>query len=314
MVWKSVINNGSIRAQQKHLFQNSVFRNKAQFQTQKEEVTQDQTQNQSNPNNQKDYVSESAYTHFGFKSIPESSKEKLVGNVFSSVATKYDIMNDAMSGGIHRIWKDHFIRTMNPLPGTKLIDMAGGTGDITARFLNYTKQKYSDDTSTVHMVDINPEMLEEGKKRFENTEWYRNNQIKFDIGNAEDLNFIEDETYDVYTIAFGIRNCTHVDKVVKEAYRVLKRGGCFMCLEFGKVNNPIISEVYDFFSFKVIPDIGGLIANDRDSYKYLVESIRKFPDQETFSGIIKDAGFVSFGKGYEDLTFGVASIHTGYKL
>ncbi|PVV04315.1 hypothetical protein BB560_001187 [Smittium megazygosporum] len=254
------------------------------------------------------------YTHFGFHDVPENKKESLVGNVFSSVAGKYDIMNDAMSMGIHRLWKDHFIRQMAPLPGTKLLDMAGGSGDIAERFLNYTKTKHNDNTSSVHLVDINPDMLNEGKKRFSTSEFLSAGQIKFDLGNAENLDFIPDNTYDTYSIAFGIRNCTHVDKVVKEAYRVLKPGGRFMCLEFSKVDTPIISEIYDTFSFKVIPEIGQLIANDREAYLYLVESIRKFPSQEQFAEIIRDAGFTTINSGYENLTFGVAAIHSGYKL
>ncbi|OMJ28561.1 2-methoxy-6-polyprenyl-1,4-benzoquinol methylase, mitochondrial [Smittium culicis] len=254
------------------------------------------------------------FTHFGFETVPEQSKEKLVGNVFSNVAKKYDIMNDAMSGGIHRLWKDHFIRKMAPLPGTKLLDVAGGTGDIAERFLNFTSQKYNDTSSSVHLVDINPDMLNEGKSRFSGSSWEKNDQINFSLGNAEDLSFIPDNSYDVYTIAFGIRNCTHIDRVVKEAHRVLKKGGCFMCLEFSKVNNPIISEIYDIFSFKLIPEIGQLLANDRESYKYLVESIRKFPDQESFANIIREAGFFVSNPGYENLSFGVASIHIGYKL
>ncbi|OMH83460.1 2-methoxy-6-polyprenyl-1,4-benzoquinol methylase, mitochondrial [Zancudomyces culisetae] len=186
-------------------------------------------------------ISEST-THFGFTTVQENMKEKLVAKVFSGVASKYDLMNDAMSAGIHRLWKDYFIRKMAPQPGTKLIDVAGGTGDIAYRFLNYTSNICNDNTSTVHLVDINADMLGEGQKRFENTHWMKNNQIKFNVGNGEDLNFIEDNTYDAYTISFGIRNCTHVDRVVKEAYRVLKPGGVFMCLEFSKVNYPVLSE------------------------------------------------------------------------
>ncbi|PVU88170.1 hypothetical protein BB561_005986 [Smittium simulii] len=262
-------------------------------------------------NTQQDNVK---YTHFGFQNIPETYKEKLVKNVFSNVASKYDVMNDVMSAGIHRLWKDHFIRKMAPVPGTRLLDMAGGTGDIAERFLDYTKRKHNDTTSKVHLVDINPEMLEEGKKRFMGSQFYSNDQIKFGLGNAENLDFIEPNTYDVYTIAFGIRNCTHIDAVVREAYRVLKPGGCFMCLEFSKVDTPFISELYNVFSFNIIPELGRLIANDGDSYKYLVESIRKFPSQEDFASIIRDSGFTTFGSGYENLSFGIAAIHTGYKL
>ncbi|KAJ8657245.1 hypothetical protein O0I10_007061 [Lichtheimia ornata] len=253
-------------------------------------------------------------THFGFRNVPEEQKESLVHQVFANVAGNYDVMNDAMSLGIHRIWKDQFIRSMAPGPGTKLLDVAGGTGDIAMRFLDYCKNIHRDNTSHVTMVDINPHMLEEGKKRFASSPYATTNQTEFMVQNAEKLENIPDESMDVYTIAFGIRNCTHVDRVVKEAYRVLKPGGRFMCLEFSQVDNPLISKVYDIYSFDVIPVLGQVIAKDRDSYQYLVESIRKFPPQEEFAQIIRDAGFSTVGKGYEDLTFGVAAIHSGYKI
>ncbi|KAI8144172.1 UbiE/COQ5 methyltransferase [Fennellomyces sp. T-0311] len=257
---------------------------------------------------------ESKTTHFGFRDVPEEQKESLVRQVFANVAGNYDVMNDAMSLGIHRIWKDQFIRSMAPGPGTKLLDVAGGTGDIALRFLDYCKNIHKDSTASVTMVDINPHMLEEGKKRFAKTPYANTNQANFYVQNAENLTEIPDESMDVYTIAFGIRNCTHVDRVVKEAYRVLKPGGRFMCLEFSRVDNPVIGKFYDLYSFDVIPVLGQVIAQDRDSYQYLVESIRKFPPQEEFAQIIRDAGFSTIGKGYEDLTFGVAAIHSGFKI
>ncbi|KAI9283319.1 UbiE/COQ5 methyltransferase [Sporodiniella umbellata] len=253
-------------------------------------------------------------THFGFTDVAEEDKESLVHKVFANVAGKYDVMNDAMSLGIHRIWKDEFIRSMAPGPGTKLLDVAGGTGDIALRFLDYCKNVHRDNTATVKLVDINPHMLGEGEKRFKTTAYAHTNQASFLVQNAENLTDIPDESVDVYTIAFGIRNCTHVDRVVKEAYRVLKKGGRFMCLEFSKVDNPLIGKVYDFYSFDVIPALGEVIAGDRASYQYLVESIRKFYTQEEFAQIIREAGFKTIGNGYEDLTFGVAAIHSGFKI
>ncbi|KAJ1921704.1 2-hexaprenyl-6-methoxy-1,4-benzoquinone methyltransferase [Mycoemilia scoparia] len=223
-------------------------------------------------------------------------------------------MNDAMSAGIHRLWKDTFIRRMSPPPGTKLLDVAGGTGDIAYRFLNFQDQINDDSTSSVHLVDINPQMLEQGKIRFANSQWNLDNRLSFGIGNAEKLETIESNSVDFYTIAFGIRNCTNPQKVIDEAYRVLKPGGRFMCLEFSKVDNPLIGAAYDIFSFKIIPELGQLIANDRESYQYLVESIRQFPDQKTFASMIRKAGFATVGDGYENLTFGVAAIHSGYKV
>ncbi|KAK9692975.1 2-hexaprenyl-6-methoxy-1,4-benzoquinone methyltransferase [Basidiobolus ranarum] len=252
-------------------------------------------------------------THFGFKDVPESQKETLVGKVFANVASKYDVMNDAMSAGIHRVWKAHFIEQMSPDAGTKLLDVAGGTGDIALRFLDYCRDKNKDHTAHVTVLDINPEMLKHGRQRFGMTNYFNTPQVKFMEANAEDLSEIPDNTYDVYTIAFGIRNCTHVDQVLKEAYRVLKPGGRFMCLEFSKVENPLLAKAYDVYSFEVIPRLGEAIANDRESYQYLVESIRKFPDQDTFAKMIKEAGFATLGKGYENLTFGIAAIHTGVK-
>ncbi|KAF0431529.1 ubiquinone/menaquinone [Gigaspora margarita] len=255
-----------------------------------------------------------AETNFGFKYVPESMKEKLVGQVFTNVASKYDVMNDAMSLGIHRLWKDYFIRTMAPGPGTKLLDVAGGTGDIAMGFLNYCKEIHGDTSAQVTLLDINPKMLDVGRERFNKTPYNQTSQIQFEIGNAENLSTISSNSFDVYTIAFGIRNCTHIDRVLSEAYRVLRPGGRFMCLEFGKVQNPIISSIYNLYSFQIIPVLGQVIAADRDSYQYLVESIQRFPSQDKFTEMIKDTGFTVIDKGWEDLTFGISAIHSGFKL
>ncbi|KAJ1561161.1 2-hexaprenyl-6-methoxy-1,4-benzoquinone methyltransferase [Nowakowskiella sp. JEL0078] len=258
-------------------------------------------------------------THFGFKTIPEELKETLVGQVFGSVAKNYDVMNDFMSMGIHRLWKDHFINSLAPSRDTKLLDVAGGTGDIAFRFLDNVKKNYgSIHDAQVTVVDINPSMLEVGRERAIKGGYVGISEefpkIEFLEGNAENLADIQSESVDAYTIAFGIRNCTHVDKVISEAYRVLKPGGRFMCLEFSKVENPVINKIYETYSFDVIPTIGQVVANDRDSYQYLVESIRKFPPQAEFAQMIRDAGFTVVGKGWEDQSFGIAAIHTGYKL
>ncbi|KAJ1965488.1 hypothetical protein IWQ62_002657 [Dispira parvispora] len=258
--------------------------------------------------------SQSSYTHFGYREVPETDKERLVGRVFSNVASKYDIMNDVMSAGIHRVWKDQFIRRLAPTPGTRLLDVAGGTGDIALRFLNYCQNVHQDTTSQVHLVDINPDMVNEGRRRFKNSAYELRSQVSFEVGNAEDLSTVASNSMDAYTIAFGIRNCTHVDRVVQEAYRVLKPGGRFMCLEFSHVENPLLAQVYDTYSFEVIPAMGQIVAADRDSYQYLVESIRRFPKQEDFAAMIRAAGFYTVGKGFENLTFGVAAIHSGFKL
>ncbi|KAJ1799389.1 hypothetical protein LPJ59_001866 [Coemansia sp. RSA 2399] len=258
--------------------------------------------------------SEDQTTHFGFKTVPKQMKESLVRNVFSNVASKYDLMNDAMSGGVHRLWKDHFIRKMAPAPGAKLLDVAGGTGDIAQRFLQYQDAVNGDAASSVHLVDINPEMLQEGERRFAGSRWANESRVSFTVGNAENLDFVADDSFDVYTISFGIRNCTNPDRVVSEAFRVLKPGGRFMCLEFSRVSNPVLAALYDAHSFHVIPALGELLANDRQSYEYLVESIRRFPPQDAFAQIIRDAGFTTIGEGYENLTFGTVAIHSGYKF
>jgi len=263
-------------------------------------------------------------THFGFKTVPEQQKESLVKNVFDSVASSYDLMNDAMSLGIHRLWKDEFVGLLKP--GAKgpqrCIDVAGGTGDIALRMLDHARERYADRETTVDVVDINGEMLKEGYKRFKKTMYHNTPQIAFQEANAQALSpeRFSDNTYDLYTIAFGIRNCTSVPDVLKEAYRVLKPGGTFACLEFSRVNNPLLSTAYDQYSFSIIPLLGTILAGDRASYQYLVESIRKFPPQPEFAQMIADAGFATGGmfegKGgaWRDLTFGVAAIHTGVKV
>ncbi|KAH9259840.1 hypothetical protein BASA82_001223, partial [Batrachochytrium salamandrivorans] len=239
-----------------------------------------------------------------------------VGQVFRNVAGKYDIMNDVMSGGVHRLWKDHFINSLSPSPTTKLLDVAGGTGDIAFRFLENIKRRHGGiGEAQVTVMDINPAMLQVGRERAIKFGFPADSpHISFQEANAENLDMIPDSSVDAYTIAFGIRNCTHIDKVVSEAYRVLKPGGRFMCLEFSSVQNPVVRSVYDLYSFQMIPLLGELVANDRASYEYLVESIRKFPSQIEFAKMIQQTGFTVVGQGWEDLTFGVAAIHSGFKL
>lgn len=242
-------------------------------------------------------------TFFGFKEVEKSDKAKLVGEVFSSVASKYDVMNDAMSLGIHRLWKDRMIAELNPREGSKLLDVAGGTGDIAFRFL-----KKAEDSS-VTICDINPDMLGEGKKRAIDKNIL--NGIEWVCGDAEKLP-MEDSSFDYYTIAFGIRNVTNIENALAEAYRVLRPGGRFLCLEFSHVDNPILGKIYDVFSFKLIPQIGKVVAKDEDSYRYLVESIRKFPTQEAFAVMIKRAGFENVE--YTDLSGGIVALHSGWKV
>ncbi|KAJ9631829.1 2-hexaprenyl-6-methoxy-1,4-benzoquinone methyltransferase [Taxawa tesnikishii (nom. ined.)] len=271
-------------------------------------------------------------THFGFQTIPDSLKESKVGQVFSSVASSYDTMNDLMSMGIHRLWKDHFVRSLNPgstssfshsagsVPqkqGWTILDIAGGTGDIAFRMLDHATNINNDTATKVIISDINPDMLAEGRKRAAQTEYAGTGRLSFVEANAENLHMIPDNSIDLYTVSFGIRNFTHKDVALREAFRVLKPGGVFACLEFSKVNNPLFDAIYKRWSFSAIPLIGQVVAGDRDSYQYLVESIEKFPSQEAWRDMIRQAGFLipkgPDGEGYENLTNGIAAIHKGIK-
>jgi 2-methoxy-6-polyprenyl-1,4-benzoquinol methylase len=310
-------------------------------------------------------------THFGFRDVAEEEKESLVGGVFSSVASSYDLMNDAMSLGIHRLWKDRFVSQLDPRGGINCLDVAGGTGDIARRILDHARTKYNDRQIKVTILDINAKMLRAGQKSMAQTMYWNTAQLAFQLGNAEDLasstppDFegqlskatppkssalprnspampalptvpIADNSVDLYTIAFGIRNCTHVDQVLREAHRVLKPGGIFACLEFGKVSLPILADIYRGYSFNVIPSLGQILAGDRASYQYLVESIERFPTQPNFARMMKSAGFYLPGSpeasqwglhslggstgraededvqgAWEDQTFGIATIWQG---
>jgi 2-methoxy-6-polyprenyl-1,4-benzoquinol methylase len=246
-------------------------------------------------------------------------------------ASSYDRMNDLMSLGIHRLWKDHFVHSLNPgfsaLPssssqtsstlssGYKILDIAGGTGDIAFRLLHHAHTISNSPSTTVTISDINSSMLAEGKKRSLSTPWAHSPSLDFLLANAEDLRAagVADNSIDLYTVAFGIRNFTDKNAALREAYRVLKPGGVFACLEFSKVQNPIFDAVYKRWSFGAIPLIGQLVAGDRASYQYLVESIERFPGQEEFRDMIVEAGFVVPGRGWEDLSGGIAAIHKGVK-
>jgi len=255
--------------------------------------------NQNSTNNQ---------THFGFQTIDANQKSSLVGQVFSSVASKYDLMNDFMSAGMHRIWKDRMVREIKFIPtqSYKTIDVAGGTGDIAFRILK--KARLENAKIEMEIVDINAQMLEVGKGRAIDNNLFQN--LNFNCQDGENLPY-QDASFDYYTIAFGIRNFTNIQAGLNEAFRVLKAGGKFICLEFSQVNNLALAKIYDFYSFKAIPKIGKLVAGDEASYQYLVESIRKFPNQANFQKMIEKAGFrdVSF----QSLNFGVVAIHTGFK-
>ncbi|VEU23015.1 DEKNAAC104165 [Brettanomyces naardenensis] len=263
---------------------------------------------------------ETKYADFGYRKVPEEEKEKLVHGVFSSVASKYDEMNDAMSLGIHRLWKKYLIEKLdcgmrpNAAEPLQFLDVAGGTGDIAFGLLDHAREKFGDNVSKMTVADINADMLKEGERRCLATPYANSPRINFIVQNGEKLEAIPDNSVDVYTVAFGIRNFTNIQAGLDAAYRVLKPGGIFACLEFSQVQDPVLDYIYQLYSFSCLPMMGQFIADDRESYQYLVESIRKFPNQEKFAGMVRKAGFYVPGKGYDNLTFGVAAIHVGVKL
>ena len=237
---------------------------------------------------------------FGYEEVSPEEKTEKVGAVFSSVAKKYDVMNDAMSAGMHRLWKDKFVRRVKPQPGEQILDMAGGTGDIAFRMAEHG--------ATITVSDINQDMLDVGIERamergLDDLVWSRQN--------AEVLTF-PDRFFDAYTIAFGIRNVTRIDHALAEAHRVLKHGGRFFCLEFSTTEWPGFKEVYDAYSHKLVPKIGQAIAGDADSYRYLIESIRRFPTMPEFEAMIRQAGFVN--TRVEPILGGLVAIHSGWKI
>jgi len=247
-------------------------------------------------------------TQFGEKTVTPEEKTSLVHGVFDNVANKYDIMNDLMSGGLHRIWKDRFIREIRPRPGLKYLDVAGGTGDIAFRIKQKLETGNSELETQITLCDLTHNMLEVGRDRATDKGWL--NDFEWVTGNAEDLPF-PDNHFDVYTISFGLRNVTHIDKALKEAHRVLKPGGRFFCLEFSQIPTPLLAKLYDLYSFNIIPKIGEIVAKDRDSYQYLVESIRRFPKQKELVKRLTTAGFKK--AAYSNLNFGIVAIHRGLK-
>jgi len=242
-------------------------------------------------------------THFGNETIPEAEKAGRVHGVFSSVASRYDVMNDVMSAGIHRLWKDAMMDWLAPRAGQRLLDVAGGTGDIAFRFLARAPE------ASAVVCDMTADMLEAGRKRAEAESF--GHRLDWVVGDAMALPF-DANSFDVYTISFGIRNVTRPQEALAEAFRVLNPGGRLMVLEFSQLPNPAMQWAYDRYSYNVIPAMGQAIAGDRESYQYLVESIRKFPDQDTFAGMIRDAGFEQVK--YRNLSLGIAALHSGWKI
>lgn len=277
-------------------------------------------------------------THFGFQTVTEGEKRERVAHVFTSVAESYDRMNDVMSFGLHRVWKDHFVASLNPgfycssslVAPQRILDVAGGTGDIAFRLLRTAHVANRNPDVHVTITDINPAMLAAGRQRSLALPAAQQAALTFAEANAEDLTRtrplstthaepaggIPDDSVDLYTVAFGIRNFSNMAAALREAYRVLRPGGVFACMEFSPRADgygALFAAAYQRWSFSAIPLLGQLVAGDRDSYQYLVESIARFPDQPTFRSMIEDAGFLVAGKGYEDLTGGVVAIHKGLK-
>jgi demethylmenaquinone methyltransferase/2-methoxy-6-polyprenyl-1,4-benzoquinol methylase len=238
--------------------------------------------------------------NFGDELVSPDEKTRRVGKVFSSVARRYDVMNDLMSGGMHRLWKDRFAARVKPRPGEEILDMAGGTGDVAFRMAHRGAR--------VTVADINADMLEVGKERARR-EGLSN--LNWKVENAESLSFA-DARFDAYTIVFGIRNVTDIPAALREAYRVLKRGGRFFCMEFSSSDWPGFSNLYDAYSSNVIPKVGKWVADDEESYRYLVESIRRFPKPSAFKAIVGEAGFVRAAA--EPMLGGLVTIHSGWKI
>jgi demethylmenaquinone methyltransferase / 2-methoxy-6-polyprenyl-1,4-benzoquinol methylase len=242
-------------------------------------------------------------THFGHQTVPEAEKAGMVHGVFTRVASKYDLMNDLMSGGMHRLWKDAMMDWLAPRSGQQLLDVAGGTGDVAFRFLKRAPG------AVATVLDMTESMLAAGRQRADADKMA--DRLNWLVGDAMTLPFA-DNSFDVYTISFGIRNVTRIEDALAEAYRVLRPGGRLMVLEFSQIPNAGLQWAYDRYSFNVIPTMGQVVAGDRASYQYLVESIRKFPDQERFAEIIRKTGFGHVK--YRNLTMGVAALHSGWKL
>jgi demethylmenaquinone methyltransferase/2-methoxy-6-polyprenyl-1,4-benzoquinol methylase len=246
-------------------------------------------------------------THFGFRDVPLGEKQTLVNDVFHSVASRYDLMNDLMSVGLHRVWKDIMINALNPPRADTrfaLLDVAGGTGDVAFR-----AAKASGSGFRATVCDINSDMLDVGRQRA--AARHLDDRVSFVEGNAEALAF-PDRHFDGYTIAFGIRNVPRIDLALREAYRVLRPGGRFLCLEFSSVDVPGLDRIYDLFSFKVIPPLGRAVTGDAESYQYLVESIRKFPKPNAFAEMIRGAGFSRVT--WQSLSGGIVALHSGWRL
>jgi demethylmenaquinone methyltransferase/2-methoxy-6-polyprenyl-1,4-benzoquinol methylase len=245
---------------------------------------------------------------FGYRDVPAAEKAGLVRRVFESVAPRYDLMNDLMSAGVHRLWKDAAVDVLNPRPGERFLDVAGGTGDIAFRIVRRLTARGATSVD-VTVCDINPAMLAVGRDRAADRGLVRG--LSWTTGDAEDLPF-PDGSFDAYSIAFGLRNVTDIDAALDEAHRVLKPGGRFVCLEFSRVSSQPLARLYEAYSERALPLLGRFIARDAESYRYLHESIRRFPPQHELADRMKQAGFANVG--WRDMTLGVVALHTGWRI
>jgi len=249
---------------------------------------------------------DSSTASFGYRDVPEAEKEGLVREVFSSVAKRYDLMNDLMSGGVHRLWKAAMVEWLDPRPGRRVLDVAGGTGDIAFRIADMTRSRGGE--ADILVCDINADMLGEGVRR---AQAKGEGAVSWVCGDAEKLP-MPDASMDAYTIAFGIRNVTHVQTALEEARRVLKPGGRFLCLEFSRVEAPGLDALYDAYSMNVLPRLGQMVAGDAEAYRYLAESIRRFPPQREFARMIEKAGLSRVK--VRNLTGGIAAMHSAWRI
>jgi demethylmenaquinone methyltransferase/2-methoxy-6-polyprenyl-1,4-benzoquinol methylase len=263
-----------------------------------------QSSNPSDPN----APSRPEQASFGYRDVPAAEKASLVRQVFESVAPRYDLMNDLMSGGVHRLWKNTLVDVLNPRPGEKFLDVAGGTGDVAFRIYRRQTEKGAD-RPNVTVCDVNAAMLAIGRDRAADRGLLKG--LTWTTGDAESLPF-PDRSFDGYTIAFGLRNVTDIDRALREAHRVLRPGGRFYCLEFGKVTSASVGRLYDAYSSRALPLLGRIVARDAESYRYLHESIRRFPSQRELARRMREAGFANVA--WRDMTLGVVALHSGWRI
>ncbi|KAJ1882834.1 hypothetical protein H4R99_003440 [Coemansia sp. RSA 1722] len=262
--------------------------------------------------NNPSHLSSSSSALYG-DTVPMSQKEEIMDEVYCKVADRYDAVIDILSVFMNTMWKRNFVKQIKPQPGALMLDVAGGTGEIANHYLRYQDKVNGDKKSSVKIVDYNPHMLRVGMKRLGSTEWMRDKRVSFAQGNAEDLQGIADDSVDIYSISAGMHNLPHPERALNAAYRVIKPGGTFACLEYGHVDNPVIGPICRWYMDNAVPVLGGWIAGDSGSYQRLAKSVRNFPHQKVFAQAIRDAGFVLPGDGYQVFQWGMMVVYIGTK-